>query len=96
MDEADGVLFLVDARDGLTPADQDIADRIRRLNKPTLLVINKADGVDESRLVADFAGLGFPDTVYTSAAHGRGIGDIADWLVHQNIESGSVSLIASG
>lgn len=92
LDEADGVLFLVDARDGLTPADQDIADRIRRLNKPTLLVINKADGVDENRLVADFAGLGFPDTVYTSAAHGRGIGDIADWLMHQNIESGSVSL----
>jgi len=92
LEEADGVLFLVDARDGLTPSDQDIADRIRRLNKPTLLVVNKSDGVDESRIVADFAGMGFADSVYVSAAHGRGISDIGSWLVDQQFVAQSRSL----
>jgi GTPase len=92
LEEADGVLFLVDARQGLTPADQDIADRIRRLNKPTLLVVNKTDGVDESRVVSEFAGLGFPDVVHISAAHGRGIADLADWVAAQQLVAQSRDL----
>ena len=73
IDESDVVLFLVDARDGGTPVDQDIADRMRRRGRPVLLVINKMDGVSEDQALAEFSRLGFADAVYISAAHGRGI-----------------------
>jgi len=81
--EADGILFVLDAREGLTAADQEIADRARRQNKPVLLVVNKIDGVDPDRATADFAVLGFADVVLVSAAHGRGIGELAEWIAGQ-------------
>lgn len=81
LEEADGVLFLVDARDGLTAADRDIADRIRRLGKPCLLVVNKMDGAGEAEALAEFAPLGFEHTVFISAAHGRGMSDLRRWLL---------------
>ena len=80
LDEADGVLYLVDARDGLTPADEDIAERIRRLGKPLLLVVNKMDGANEAEALAEFSTLGVGDVVYVSAAHGKGLSGLTDWL----------------
>jgi len=81
--EADGVLFLVDARDGLTPADEGIADKIRRLGKPCLLVVNKMDGANEDEALAEFAMLGFEHSAFVSAAHGRGLAELRRWLAEQ-------------
>lgn len=83
-DEADAVLFLVDARDGLTAIDQEIADRIRRMGKPFLLVVNKMDGANEGEALAEFSALGFDAVAYVSASHGRGLGDLRSWLAEQD------------
>jgi len=71
--EADLVLFLVDAREGLTAADEEIADRVRRLGKPVILVINKIDGEDPAMAAAEFSVLGFGEPAMIAAAHGRGV-----------------------
>lgn len=81
LEEADGVLFLVDGRDGLTPLDQEIAARLRRLGKPVLVVVNKMDGASEPDAMAEFSALGLGETVFVSAAHGRGLGDVRSWIV---------------
>ncbi|MCZ6459662.1 MAG: ribosome biogenesis GTPase Der [Gammaproteobacteria bacterium] len=80
LEEADGVLFMVDARDGLTAADQEIADRIRKLGKPVLLIANKMDGVDHNEAIADFSTLGFADSLYISAIHLRDLAPFTEWL----------------
>ncbi|BCX89486.1 GTPase [Methylomarinovum tepidoasis] len=72
LEEADLILFLVDAREGLTAADEDIAARLRRLDKPVVLVINKIDGEDPALAAAEFSVLGFAEPVMIAAAHGRG------------------------
>ncbi len=81
MDESDLVLFVVDARAGLTPVDLEIADRLRRRERRILLVINKMDGVSDDTARAEFAGLGFDDTVLVSASHGRGIATLAETIM---------------
>lgn len=71
--ESDCVVFLVDAREGLTAADEEIADDLRRRGARTLLVANKIDGVPPETALADFCRLGFGAPAMISAAHGRGI-----------------------
>ena len=71
--EADVVLFLVDARAGLTPADQEIAAELRTLGKRVHLVVNKIDGVHEEAALADFYQLGMGELFGIAASHGRGI-----------------------
>ena len=73
IDEADLILFVVDARDGLLPQDRNIVDSLRRSGKTLMLVVNKIDGVDENVASAEFAALGFNDVALTSSAHGRGV-----------------------
>jgi GTP-binding protein len=73
IDEADVVLFIVDARDGLLPTDRAILDRLRRSAKPMLLIVNKVDGLDEQVALAEFAALGLASALPMSAAHGRGV-----------------------
>jgi GTP-binding protein len=87
LEEADGVLFLVDARDGLTTSDEEIAVRIRRLGKPCLLVVNKMDGANEGEALAEFSVLGFADTAFISAAHGRGLSELRQWLTGAGFET---------
>ena len=77
LDECDGVLFLVDAREGLCPADEEISQRLRRLDKPVILVVNKMDGVREDSAVAEFSRLGIADMAFVSAVHGRGMASLA-------------------
>jgi GTP-binding protein len=80
--EADIVLFLVDARAGLTPADQEIAAELRVLSKQVHLVVNKIDGVHEDAALADFYQLGMGELFGIAASHGRGIhGMMQDVLV---------------
>ena len=71
--ESDWVVFLVNAREGLTASDEEIADDLRRCGARTLLVANKIDGVPPETAVADFSRLGFGAPLLMSAAHGRGI-----------------------
>ena len=71
--EADIVLFIVDARAGLLGSDEMIADHLRRLNKQTYLVVNKIDGLHEDAATAEFHRLGFAHIYQTAASHGRGV-----------------------
>ena len=73
---ADAVLFVVDGRAGFTPVDQDLAKRLRRSDKPVILVVNKIDEDMHTPLEAEFTRLGFKQVVGVSAAHGRGISEM--------------------
>jgi GTP-binding protein len=73
LQEADVVFFLVDARDGLNAADEDIAEMLRRLGKPVVLVVNKIDGIDSNTVTHDFFSLGLGDPVGIAASHGRNV-----------------------
>ena len=71
--EADIVVFVVDAREGLSAQDHDIANYLRRLGKLCLLVANKAEGMQEGAQLAEFYELGLGEVLPVSAAHGQGI-----------------------
>ena len=71
--EAEVVVFVVDARDGLSAQDHDIANYLRRLGKPCLLVANKAEGMQEGHQLSEFYELGLGEVLPVSAAHGQGI-----------------------
>ncbi len=73
IDEADVVLFMVDAREGVTAADKNIAEHLRRVNKTAYVVANKIDGIDADAARADFYELGLGDVYGIAAAHGRGV-----------------------
>jgi GTP-binding protein len=76
--EADVVLFVVDARAGLSSQDHDIANYLRRLGKPCLLVANKAEGMREGMHLSEFYELGLGEVLAVSAAHGQGIQSLTE------------------
>lgn len=78
IDEADVVIFLVDGRQGATPQDMEIANRLRKCNAPVLLAVNKTEGMQKAVVSADFheLGLGYPLSI--SSAHGEGVRDIIE------------------
>lgn len=71
--EADGVLFLVDGRDGLTAGDEQIAQALRRSGKPVYLAVNKSEGLDHIEVAADFHALGIGEPRIISANRGSGV-----------------------
>ncbi|MBA2654916.1 MAG: ribosome biogenesis GTPase Der [Gammaproteobacteria bacterium] len=71
--EADAILFVVDAKKGLTPNDQKIAETLRHTAKPIFLVANKSEGMDEEIAKSDFFQLGFDKVNAIASAHNRGI-----------------------
>ena len=81
MDEADVILFLCDAADGITPADRDLADALRASKVPVLLAVNKADNSRQVQEAVEFYELGYPRVYTISAAHGLGVADLLDALV---------------
>lgn len=86
--EADAVLFMVDARDGLISADIGIADYLRKQNKKIFLVANKVDGIDADSAVAEFYELSLGDTVHKiAAAHGRGVTQLLTLALTPHIEA---------
>ncbi|MFQ3193192.1 MAG: GTP-binding protein [Colwellia sp.] len=88
IEEADAVLFMVDARDGLTSADIGIADYLRKQNKKIFLVANKVDGIDADSAVAEFYELSLGDTVHKiAAAHGRGVTQLLTLALTPHIEA---------
>lgn len=79
MDEADTILFIVDAKTGLSPYDNEIANVLRQSNKPVILVANKVDNISEIGNISDFYALGLGEPRALSALHGSGgVGDLLD------------------
>ncbi len=76
--EADGIVFVVDSKDGVLPGDRDIAAILRKSAKPVILVVNKSDGAKSEESVGDFFALGLGEPVPASALGGRRIGDLLD------------------
>ncbi len=81
MEEADELVFLVDAQDGLTNGDRLIADMVRKSGKSCHVVINKIDGSDPDQVMADFYALGFDNLQSVSAAHRKGTSVLLDHLL---------------
>lgn len=81
IDEADVVVFVVDARDGLVPSDRMILDGLRKRGRTTIVAINKCDGLDETQALAEFSRLGIADTLPIAAAHRRNLGLLEQAIV---------------
>ncbi len=81
MEEAEVIIFVVDAMDGMTSTDQDIANVLRAAPRPVIVVVNKADNPRLLQDAAEFYGLGLGDINTISAAHGHGIADLLDKVV---------------
>ena len=76
--EADVVIFVLDARAGLAGQDHEIANYLRRLGKPTMLVANKAEGMKDGLQLTEFYELGLGEVQAVSAAHGQGVRDLVE------------------
>jgi len=81
VEEADLILFVVDAHAGLAPLDYEVADRLRRAEAPVILVVNKGDNPAREADAVEFFALGFDPSITISAQHGRNTGDLADLIV---------------
>ena len=81
MSEADAIIFMVDVKDGIMPADSEIADLVRRLKKPSLLVANKADNEKLEAQAVEFYQLGLGDPFVISAYHGRSTAELIEKII---------------
>ncbi|WP_269791638.1 ribosome biogenesis GTPase Der [Stenotrophomonas sp. Iso1] len=91
--EADLIVFVVDARDGTSALDDEILSWLRKLARPTLLLINKIDGTDENAVRAEFARYGFSEMLMVSAAHRQGLDDLLDEIVERLPEEGTTETL---
>lgn len=87
IEEADTILFLVDAREGLTPMDEDVAEMLRKSPKKVILVANKVDNSKEMDNLAEFYSLGLGEPVPIAGITGSGTGDLLD-LVVEDFDAG--------
>lgn len=103
--EASHVLFLLDAREGLTGADQAIGTELRCSGKPVTAVVNKSESLDRDIAVADFFALGLGDPIPIAAVHGRGVRSMISELleswppgesVHEQVSDSSVKVAVVG
>jgi len=81
VEEADLVLFVVDARAGITPGDEEVAEILRRTRKPVLVLANKIDDPSQESLALEFHRLGLGEPFPVSALHGLATGDLLDEIV---------------
>jgi GTP-binding protein len=81
IDEADAIVFVVDARTGISPLDEDVAALLRRSGKPVFLVANKTDSPNQTHTVGEFYALGLGEVFPISAENGNGTGDLLDEVV---------------
>ncbi len=81
IDEADVILFVTDAREGLTAIDEEVGKVLRKANKPVILVANKVENFKANNDVFDFYKLGLGEPVMVSASHGMNIGDLLDQVI---------------
>ncbi|ASF46309.1 ribosome biogenesis GTPase Der [Methylovulum psychrotolerans] len=78
LEEADVVLFMVDAREGLSASDKAIAETLRKMAKPIILVTNKIDGLDAAIATSDFYSLALGEPSQIAASHGRGVPELLE------------------
>jgi len=83
IEEADLIIFMVDGKEGLTASDEEIAEILRRSNKPVLLVVNKIDNVNQKDNIYEFYQLGLGEPMWISANHGINIGDLLDRILEK-------------
>lgn len=83
LEEADVSLLVVDAAQGITPLDREVAERVRRGGRPMLLIVNKADSAAREDEAADFYSLGVGTPIPVSALHGRNAGELLEEIVHR-------------
>lgn len=81
IEEADVILFMVDAIEGVTPADEELADVLRTTTKPVLLVANKVDNTRREADAAEFYALGWDEVFTISAVHGHGVAEVLDRVI---------------
>lgn len=81
MEEADLILFVVDGRTGITSNDELVAQTLRRVNKPVILIVNKIEDFSDMSPVYEFYRLGLNEPIPISAAHGMNTGDLMDRIV---------------
>ena len=81
IDAADVILFLTDAITGITGADRQVADLLRRADKPVLVVVNKVDSDKREMAAMEFYEFGLPELITVSALHGTGVADLLDRVV---------------
>jgi GTP-binding protein len=96
MEEADAILFMVDAREGLCATDEAIANYLRPKAAVVYLVANKIDGLDPDTALTEFYRLGLGPVYATTATHGRGVKSLLDVVVPDLPESVSSTSVASG
>ena len=80
IDEADAILFLVDVKEGITAADEEVAELLRQTSKPVIVGANKADSLERTQNAVEFWNLGLGEPIPLSAYHGTGTGDLLDAL----------------
>ena len=90
INDAQVAMLVVDAKAGMRPGDQEMADLLRRSGLPVVVAANKIDAVGDTALMYEFHGLGLGDPVAVSAAQGLGTGDLLDTLVEQLPEDDDV------
>src|SRR5690625_5104296 len=83
IEEADVIIFIVNGRDGITPADEEVAKILYKSKKPTVLAVNKMDHPEMRDQMYEFYALGFGDPYPISGTHGLGLGDLLDEVVSQ-------------
>src|SRR5215471_2427948 len=83
IDEAKALIWVVDARQGITPLDEELARLLRATGKEVLVAANKADAVAVENDAAEFHGFGFSHVFPISAEHGNGVGELLDVLINE-------------
>lgn len=81
IETADVIVFIVDGKEGITPADEEVANMLRKSKKPIVLTVNKVDSIKEEDNAWEFYNLGIGDPVTISATQGLGLGDMLDMVV---------------
>ena len=81
IDEADAIVFVVDAREGITPLDEDVAEMLRKVQKKVFIAANKVDTPNLADIISDFYALGLGNVYPISAVTGTGTGDLLDDVV---------------
>ncbi|MCS7462452.1 ribosome biogenesis GTPase Der [Paenibacillus doosanensis] len=82
IEEADVIIFMVDAKAGVTPSDNEVAEILFRAKKPVVLAVNKVDNIKRQDDIYEFYSLGFGTPYGISGSHGTGIGDLLDEVIH--------------
>lgn len=83
IEEADAIIFMVDAKAGITIADEEVSQMLFRSQKPVVVAVNKVDNIQRQDDVYEFYSLGFGDPIAISGAHGVGIGDLLDEVIER-------------